>query len=113
MSEGSPNDANSPAKQGEEVEHGEEYQDTASSEYPPSSFGAMAAYYEQHIGPLPPPETLERYEQAMSGLQERIVDRMEEESDHRHSMEKRGQIIAAILEGGGATRWRGSCIRRA
>lgn len=69
-------------------------------EQPSGMIEARAAYYE-HIGPLPPPSTLERYDEALPGLAERVVGRMEQESDHRHTLDKRGQLIAAILGAGG------------
>lgn len=69
-------------------------------ERPYGTLEARAAYYE-HIGPLPPPESLERYDEALPGLAERIVGRMEQESEHRHRLDERGQLIAAILGGGG------------
>lgn len=46
-------------------------------------------------GPLPPPETLARYEEVLPGLADRITRMAEGQSDHRKDMEKdalRGQM---------------------
>jgi uncharacterized membrane protein len=42
-----------------------------------------------HAGPLPDPDTLARYEQAMPGLAAHIVQSQKEESEHRRGLEKR------------------------
>lgn len=38
-------------------------------------------------GPLPPPEVLERYNQAMPGLAERIISMAEQQAKHRQQLE--------------------------
>ena len=58
------------------------------------------AFY-SHTGPLPDPATLGAYGEIVPGLPEKIVNRMEGENDHRHKLETRGQIIGALLAGGG------------
>jgi uncharacterized membrane protein len=58
--------------------------------------------------PLPPPHMLAEYERVLPGISDRIVRRMESQSEHRQGLEnqtisaniageKRGQIIAGIL----------------
>lgn len=54
------------------------------------------AFY-SHIGPLPDPLTLRAYGEIKQDLPERIVSTMEGETNHRHKIESRGQIIAAVL----------------
>jgi uncharacterized membrane protein len=60
--------------------------------------------------PLPPPRMLEQYEHVLPGVADRLVKRMEAQSEHRHGLEnrkieadikseKRGQIFAFILAG--------------
>lgn len=49
---------------------------------------------QSHSGPLPAPETLEKYESIMPGLAERIVRWSEEETLHRRSLQKREMDIA-------------------
>jgi len=39
-------------------------------------------------GPLPPPEVLEKYNQAMPGLAERIISMAEQQGRHRQEIEK-------------------------
>jgi len=39
-------------------------------------------------GPLPPPETLEKYENVIPGAAERILSMAEKQSDHRQQLEK-------------------------
>ena len=39
-------------------------------------------------GPLPPPETLEKYEKMIPGAAERILAMAEKQSDHRQQLEK-------------------------
>src|SRR5437879_5097709 len=39
-------------------------------------------------GPLPPPEILEKYNQAMPGLAERIISMAEQQARHRQELEK-------------------------
>jgi|SRR5271154_3497962 len=39
-------------------------------------------------GPLPPPEVLEKYNQAMPGLAERIINMAEQQARHRQEIEK-------------------------
>jgi|SRR5215207_8289021 len=78
------------------------------------------AYYQ---GPLPDPITLREYENTLPGLADRIVTRMEQESNHRHATERRGQYIAAGIAGWGlicgpglvllGNAWAGVAIARA
>jgi len=60
--------------------------------------------------PLPPPRMLEQYEHVLPGSADRLIKRMESQSEHRHGLEnrkidadikseKRGQIFAFILAG--------------
>lgn len=44
-------------------------------------------------GPLPPPEVLARYNEALPGGAERIVTLAEEQASHRRRMEARGQVL--------------------
>lgn len=44
-----------------------------------------------HSGPLPSPDTLEKYEQVLPGLADRIVSTAEGESSHRRNMETKQQ----------------------
>jgi uncharacterized membrane protein len=59
-------------------------------------------------GPLPPPSTLERYEQVVPGAAERLITMAERNQSHRHALEtaavhheiqiaNRGQISAALV----------------
>lgn len=56
---------------------------------------------ERHVfsGPLPPPEVLARYNDALPGGAERIVTLAEEQAQHRRRMEARGQalLFAVVL----------------
>jgi uncharacterized membrane protein len=58
--------------------------------------------------PLPPPQMLAEYERVLPGISDRMVRRMESQSEHRQGLEnqtiganiageKRGQIIAGVL----------------
>ena len=58
------------------------------------------AYY-SHIRTLPDAPTMREYGQILPSLPERIVSRMESETDHRHTLETCGQFIGAALSGGG------------
>lgn len=62
----------------------------------------------EFIGPVPPPDLLERYNQIIPGAGERIIAMAEQETSHRHDIErtivtneyreaKRGQIFAVII----------------
>jgi uncharacterized membrane protein len=62
----------------------------------------------EHQGPLPPPEDLQRYDQVMPGLADRIVSMAEREQMHRHAMQevsvrggldiaKRGQLLGFAI----------------
>lgn len=62
----------------------------------------MAMQAEYHVGPLPHPDTLERYEQIHRGTAERILHRFELEAEHRHAMEHKivdAQISRQNAEG--------------
>jgi uncharacterized membrane protein len=48
-------------------------------------------------GPLPPPEILARYNDALPDGADRIVKLAEEQSKHRRLMESRGQVFAFTL----------------
>ncbi|MCY4360934.1 MAG: DUF2335 domain-containing protein [Gammaproteobacteria bacterium] len=63
---------------------------------------------EQFSGPIPPPDTLEKYNQITPGAAERIIAMAERETGHRHDTEqliisneykeaKRGHIFALII----------------
>jgi len=67
-------------------------------------------------GPLPPPESLERYNQVLPGLAERIITMAESQHSHRQGLEKHvihsnvsaqktgtilGFVIAMTVIGGG------------
>jgi uncharacterized membrane protein len=67
----------------------------------------MIERHESHSGPLPTPDYLEKYEQILPGLAERIVRIPEREQEFRHSiangymerefqLKSRGQIFALI-----------------
>jgi uncharacterized membrane protein len=56
---------------------------------------AEAVYVRQ--GPLPNAEEMERYEQVLSGSADRILVMAEKEVEHRHRMDKRGQLLGAAL----------------
>lgn len=53
----------------------------------------VAAYH--HEGPLPPPEQLAKYDEAVPGLAERIVTMAEDEGRHRRDLEQRDVRIRA------------------
>jgi len=50
-----------------------------------------------HAGPLPPPSTLQAYDQIHPGTAERIIRRWEQQTDHRHRLERRGQWFALTI----------------
>jgi uncharacterized membrane protein len=69
---------------------------------------SLIAQVTQYSGPLPPSEELERYNQVVPGLADRLVTTFEKQASHRMELEKlvitnqvkegnRGQIIGAIL----------------
>lgn len=52
------------------------------------------------IGPLPPPEILERYNQAVPGMADRLVKDFEKQSEHRMYIEKqviRSNVIQSYI----------------
>lgn len=73
-------------------------------------------------GPLPPPETLEKYQRILPGSAERILQMAEREQAHRHRLEaefvrisRRGQLFAFFLgliglAGGLALVWKGKSV---
>ena len=74
----------------------------------PSSKLVGTQVYQQHRGPLPSPEQLEKYEKFIPGSAERIIKMAEDGFNHRHRIEKetlkivnedrrRGQWMAFIL----------------
>lgn len=78
----------------------------------PTSQAVQRTEYLQitYEAPLPPPRMLEHYEAVLPGFADRLVKRMEAQSEHRHGLEnrkidadigseKRGQIFAFILAG--------------
>lgn len=73
---------------------------------------AEAVYVRQ--GPLPDAQEMERYERTLSGSADRILSMAEKEVEHRHDMDKKGQIIGAalpvffILLGAAIFAWTGS-----
>lgn len=54
------------------------------------------AFY-AYRGPLPDARQMEHYERVLPGASDRIVTMAESEEEHRHFIEKRGQILAAAL----------------
>ena len=44
---------------------------------------------ERHVGPLPPPHTLEKYDKILLGAAERILKMAEKQSNHRQTLEKK------------------------
>lgn len=78
-------------------------EEAPTAEVPREFVQAEIAY--RYQGPLPDPATLQGYEGVLPGSAERIVGRMEQETNHRHATERRGQyagagIAAAGLVGG-------------
>jgi len=65
-----------------------------SDQRPPRELVQAEVFY---AGPLPNAAQMERYERTLPGAADRIVAMSESEEDHRHRMEKRGQILAAAL----------------
>jgi uncharacterized membrane protein len=68
----------------------------------------LSIFSKRFIGPLPPPEDLEKYNEVVPGLAERIVKLTENQSSHRIEIEKlaissqlseskRGQYMGFIL----------------
>lgn len=47
---------------------------------------------ESFSGPIPPPDTLARYEQMVPGAADRIIAMAENESDHRRELESRSLV---------------------
>ncbi len=72
---------------------------------PKATFREIAASYFR--GPLPSPEALRQYNEAIPGLGERIVTNWEQESFHRRSLERR------LVEGGIRNQSRGQLIAAA
>lgn len=64
---------------------------------------AMVQRSISHSGPLPDPDTLQRYEQVLPGLAERIVAMAEKQSDHRQSLERAVILNGIKAEGRGAS----------
>lgn len=48
--------------------------------------GEISVYQKIHLGPLPSPETLERYEKICQGAADRIITMAEKEQDYRHKI---------------------------
>lgn len=48
----------------------------------------LMAVGQQFSGPIPPPDILEKYENILPGAMDRIIAMAENESKHRHEMEK-------------------------
>ncbi len=65
------------------------------SQLDPGVLRAAVLQMERHefSGPLPPPEVLARYNEALHGGAERIVALAEEQASHRRRMEARGQVL--------------------
>lgn len=82
---------------GSEVEGGTPASPVASEDQSKLDPGVQAAILqlERHefSGPLPPPEVLARYNEALPGGAERIVALAEEQASHRRRMEARGQVL--------------------
>ncbi len=50
-----------------------------------------------YAGPLPNAAEMERYERTLPGAADRLITMTESETEHRHSMERWGQILAAAV----------------
>ncbi|EDN70439.1 conserved hypothetical protein, membrane [Beggiatoa sp. PS] len=50
---------------------------------------------QQFLGPIPPPEILQRYDQIIQGAAERIFVMAEEDAKHQHEIEKTALNLAA------------------
>ena len=48
----------------------------------------VSGHISRFSGPLPPPETLEKYNQIVPGAAERIIKMAENQQKHRHDLEK-------------------------
>lgn len=94
-------DVERPSDSSEEQESGESIEGEwiPASEEAQRLVRAEAAYFYQ--GPLPSPEQLQGYEEIVPGSAERIIGRLEGETEHRHGMERRGQYIAGGIAGAG------------
>jgi uncharacterized membrane protein len=83
---------------GNEVEAGAEAAPAApedAAQHDPGALRAAVLQMERHefSGPLPPPEVLARYNEALPGGAERIVALAEQQPGHRRRMEARGQVL--------------------
>jgi uncharacterized membrane protein len=83
---------------GNEVEAGADAAPSTPGDEPQPDSGVLRAAVlemERHefSGPLPPPEVLARYNEALPGGAERIVALAEEQASHRRRMEARGQVL--------------------
>jgi uncharacterized membrane protein len=83
---------------GNEVEAGADAVPSTPGDEPQPDPGVLRAAVlemERHefSGPLPPPELLARYNEALPGGAERIVALAEEQASHRRRMEARGQVL--------------------
>lgn len=54
----------------------------------PTAVGHLIASREVHIGPLPAPSDLEKYEKVLPGAADRIIAVFESQTKHRHECEK-------------------------
>jgi uncharacterized membrane protein len=61
-----------------------------------------------YSGALPPPEMLKQFEEILPGLAERIVCRMEKQSEHRMSLESK--VVSAQLSESKRGQWLGFII---
>jgi uncharacterized membrane protein len=83
---------------GDEIEAGADTAPVApedESQLDPGVLRAAVLQMERHefSGPLPPPEVLARYNEALPSGAERIVALAEEQARHRRRMEARGQVL--------------------
>lgn len=65
----------------------------SNSEHPPKNSMEVRKI---HIGPLPDPETLRRYDDLLPGTAERIITMAEKEQDHVHKTVSRAQIWTLV-----------------
>ena len=72
-------------------------------EQPDEEFVAVSAAVQYFQGPLPPPEVLKGYEEALPGTAERIVTMAEDEACHRREMQRFKLGSDAKLEARGQT----------
>lgn len=66
---------------------------------PPEVLQAVSVTMQsQYSGPIPPPQVLKGYEEAIPGSGDRILSMAEKEQDHRHMMEKNFMVVSRNAE---------------